>query len=148
MNDGGISPPRERDQWIMQQFQNIGYGPLELPRLNRVRCHQQVLFLSDVIGASGSGLDERYLRRRRRDEIWSALDFPKEKPSSSDFRLWCQALRQLVPPAGLPVRLGRFLHQGYKVWEWRVCRTEQYLLHYHGAAMDVYVPTSATARRW
>ena len=64
LNDSGISLPRDRDRWIMQEFQRIGYRTPELVRLNRVRCHQQVLFVSDVVGASGSRLDERYLQRR------------------------------------------------------------------------------------
>lgn len=46
------------------------------------------------------------------------------------------------------MHLGRFLHDGYKVWEWRVSVSQQLLLHYHGGAMDVYEPTSELARRW
>ena len=81
---------------------------------NIVWQFQQVLFLSDIIGASGSGLDERYLRRRQDSEEWSTIKFPQERPSQADFMLWKNAIWQVVPEAGLPVRLGKFLHKGYK----------------------------------
>eukprot|EP00956_Cyclotella_meneghiniana_P009810 scaffold13589_cov49-Cyclotella_meneghiniana.AAC.2 len=78
---------------------------------------QQALFLSDICGASGRTLDERYLRKRGRYETWSSIKFPLEKPAASDFRLWNVAIRHLVPAAGLAVRLGKFCHKGYKIWE-------------------------------
>ena len=113
-NDTPLELPRERDKWLMPEFERLGYGGKDLIRLNRVRRHQQVLFLSDICGASGSCLDERYLRKRPSSEPWSSLKFPLEKPATKDFRLWNVAIRHVVPPAGLPVRLGKFLHAGYK----------------------------------
>jgi hypothetical protein len=41
-----------------------------------------------------------------------------------------------------------FAHKGNKVWEWRVCTQEQYLLRYAGGTMDVYTATSTTQRWW
>ena len=66
--DSGIKPPRERDKWLMAEFARMGWSMADHAKLNRVRCHQQVLFLSDVVGASGSSMDERYLRKRQADE--------------------------------------------------------------------------------
>ncbi len=140
--------PRERDCWLMQRFVEYGYSAAQLLALNRVRIHQQVVFLSCVLNAAGSDLDTRYLRRRPDGQNWSDLKFPKEKPARADFLLWNEALVQLIPPGGLPVRLGRCLHKGYKIWDWRVSREEGYLLHYKGTTMDVYQPTSASSRRW
>jgi hypothetical protein len=148
VNDIPLELPRERDKWLMAEFLRLGFSKKDLERLNRVRLYMQVLFLSDVLGASGRVLDERYLRKRPKHEVWSILKFPQERPPPADFNLWKIALRQLVPVEGLPVRLGRFLHKGYKRWEWRVCTQEQHLLHYTGESMDVYVPTSDTRRRW
>jgi hypothetical protein len=88
MEDSGIELPRERDRWLMSEFARMGWSLADQIRLNRVRCHQQALFLSDVINASGSSLDERYLRKRRAHESWSTLNFPNENPTTSDFRLW------------------------------------------------------------
>ena len=99
-------------------------------------------------GASGSGLDKRYLRKRPRLENWSKLKFPIKKPSSSNFVLWKLAIRQVVPTAGLAVRLEKFLHDGYKIWEWRHCPEAQHLVHILGGTMDVYVPASSLHGRW
>jgi hypothetical protein len=119
----------------MWEFVRVGYKGAELRRLNRVRLYQMVIFLSDIIGALGCCLVERYFHKQPVHEKWSTLKFLKEKPSPADFRLWQQALRWVVPVEGLPVRLGQFLHKGNKVWEWRVCTQEQYLLRYAGGTM-------------
>jgi hypothetical protein len=50
--------PREGDDWLMARFMGGGYRMLTL---NRVRKHQQVLFLSDILGAGSELLDKRYL---------------------------------------------------------------------------------------
>lgn len=147
-NDSPLEPPRERDKWLMKEFLRLGFSNKELERLNRVRLYMQVLFLSDVLGASGKVLDERYLQKRPRHKTWSTLKFPQERPPHVDFILWQRALRQLVPVEGLSVRLGRFLRKGYKLWESRVCPHERYLLDYTGSTMDVYVLSSNTRRRW
>ena len=60
-NDGHLKFPRERDQWLMQIFEDEGYTLIELARLNRARLHQQVVFLSCILGASGKDLDSKYL---------------------------------------------------------------------------------------
>jgi hypothetical protein len=148
MNDITIKLTRERDKWPMWEFVRVGYKGAELRRLNRVQLYQMVIFLSDVIRASGRFLDERYLRKRPAGEKWSTLKFPKEKPSPAGFPLWQQALKRVIPAEGLPVRLGRFLHKGYKVWEWRLCKQNQHLLRYVGDKMDVYTAMSTTRRRW
>ena len=120
----------------------------DLIRLNRVRRHQQALFVSNICGAPGSSLDERYLRKPPSAEQWSTLNFPIEKPAAKDFRLWNVAIRHVIPPAGLAVRLGKFLHAGYKKREWRLQESEGHLLHAHSGVMDVYVPSSQSGRWW
>ena len=114
MYDIPIEWTRERDKWLMREFERVGYKGEELRRLNRVRLHQMVIFVSDMVGASGRCLDERYLRKRPEHEKWSTLKFPKEKPVPADFRLWQQALRRVVPVEGLPVRLGGFCTRAIK----------------------------------
>ncbi len=87
--------PQERDSWIMAEFICLNYDTQSLQRLNRVRIHQQVIFLSDVIDASGRALEKKYQYRRPTSKQWTTLIFPKEDPSCSDFRLWRKALPQI-----------------------------------------------------
>jgi hypothetical protein len=57
-------PPWEQDSWLMKELDRLDYSDKELQRLNRVRLHQQVLYLSDVMDASGRALDRKYLHPR------------------------------------------------------------------------------------
>ena len=116
LNDNFFRMPREGDKWIMQLFTRVGFNKEDLLRLNRVCVHQQVLFLYSVLGASGKSLDKKYMTKRNPEEKWSTLRFPKEKPPNKDFQLWRMALRQIVPAGGIPDRLGRLTHSGYKIW--------------------------------
>ena len=56
--------PRECDSWIMAEFICMDYDTQSLCRLNRVRLHQQVIFLSDVMDASGRAIESKYLEER------------------------------------------------------------------------------------
>ncbi len=60
-----LSFPREGGHWLMARLIAAGYEGEDLLTLNRVRKHQQVLFLSDILGASGGSLDKRYLEVRQ-----------------------------------------------------------------------------------
>jgi len=94
--------PREGDQWLMLLLAAAGFNQDELLRLNRVQIHQQVLFLSCILGASGKTLDARYLKRRPpTGEHWSRLRFPKENSPAKDFQLWERALKQMVQAGGI-----------------------------------------------
>ena len=65
--------PRHGDDWLMSRFIARGNTTNELAILNRVQKHQQVLFLSDILGASGGSLDKRYLQKQQPDERWSTM---------------------------------------------------------------------------
>ena len=151
-HDTPLCFPRKRDQWLMQTFVDAGYSGADLACLNRVRLHQQALFLSDVMGPSGRTLDPRYLTRRTPGTMWSRLRFPKERPRRCDFTLWSEALQALVPGGGLTVGLGPFVHEGYKVWTWRLDEPHGRLLHFRDGVMDVYRRANDTrtrgAARW
>jgi hypothetical protein len=56
--------------------------------INRMQCHQQVLFLSDVLDADGRSLDRKYMNRHDVDKTWSSLLFPTEKPPQKHIRKW------------------------------------------------------------
>jgi hypothetical protein len=62
--------PREQDHWIMLALVDQGFSEEALICLNQVRCHQLVLFVSDVFDTSGRALDWRYLSWRPTAEVW------------------------------------------------------------------------------
>ena len=71
-----------------------------------MRVYYQVLFLSDIQGASGKHLHTRYLELKAPEERWPRINVPRERPSLRDIKLWRVVLRQLVPPVGVADKLG------------------------------------------
>ncbi len=122
----------------MRMFVKAGHKAADLLRLNKARIYFQVVFLSDVLGASGKLLDPRYIVRRPQNAKWSALNFPTEKPTLKDILFLAQSLQQLVPAEGLPDRLGRFQTEGPKIWQWRHDLDNNRLLHINSPTMDIY----------
>ena len=123
---------------MIMELKRKGPSTEDIHRLNRVRVHQQVLFLSDVLGASGNYLDRKYLKQRCVGEQWSTFRFPKEKPPRKDFWLWKQEIAQLILAGGIMDRLGNFKAPLHKIWEWRLDNEDMRLLHIKGEVMDVY----------
>ena len=63
LNDIAIGLPQVRDKWLMREFLHLRFSKHDLERLNRVRIYSQVLFLSEILGASGKMLDTKYENR-------------------------------------------------------------------------------------
>jgi hypothetical protein len=78
-----LSLPWEGDSWLMKQFVELGYTAGRLVILNRVRVYQQVVFLSCILNAVGSNLEEIYLYPRPEGQNWSELKFQKGEAHSS-----------------------------------------------------------------
>ena len=110
----------------------------ELRWINIFRIHMQVLFLSDILSASGRIMDGKYLVRRKTNEKWSKLNFPKEQPPNKDFTLWKSAIWQVVPAGGIMDRLGNLTQYGHKIWIWRHDEDKYRLLDYIEGSMDIY----------
>jgi hypothetical protein len=87
INDLPLNLPRVNDRWLMKVLEVEGYSKVELVALNRERCYQQVIFLSDILIASGRAVDTKYMRCCTQNETWSMAIFPEEKPSTQDFQL-------------------------------------------------------------
>ncbi len=68
--------PRERDTWLMAAFKNADYNGKALVCLNRVRCYQQAIFITDVLDASGKAIDRKFLTRRQKGGIVVDTNLP------------------------------------------------------------------------
>ena len=88
---------RECDWWLMEYFGTLGFNQDKLTHLSRFKSHQQVLFLSDILDASGKAIHQRYMRRHWPDEIWSTLSFPQVCSPTQDLKLWKSALGAVAP---------------------------------------------------
>ena len=104
----------------MARFMGLRYGVEDLLILNRVWKHQQVLFLSDILGAGGKLLDKRYLQKWRDTDCWSTMRFPWEMVTVVEMNLWRMAITQVVATGPARNRLGQFIAEGHKIWDWRI----------------------------
>ena len=100
-NNIKLKMPRDEDRWLILEFVRIGYCKEDLLRLNWFRIFQQVLFLSDILGAGGKSIDLQCFKCGPRHEKWSSFRFLKEAHPRKDFKLWNKALRQIVPAGGI-----------------------------------------------
>ena len=125
----------------MQEFVRLNYSGEDLRRLNRVRLHQEVFFLSDVMDASGRAIDRRYLTPQPMEETWSTLSFPNERPARRDFLLWRSAIPSIWALGG-HLHLGEYTRQGRKIWAWRYDLEHTTLYHCKGDLVDVYEPSN------
>ncbi len=76
--------PREGDKFIMQVLLRAGYNNEELQQLNRVRVSLQVLFMSDILTASGNKISSEVFSPRPHGEAWLNMRWPNEQPTTSD----------------------------------------------------------------
>ncbi len=111
----------------MALFITAGYKGNNLLTLNRVRKHQQVLFLSDILGASGGLLDKRYLQKRRIGDHWLSMKFPHEEVTELEMIFWCRAIVQVVMHGPAQSSLGRLKTGGHKGWGWHVQKSKGHL---------------------
>ncbi len=118
----------------MAPFIAVDYNDIEVPILNRVRKHQQVLFLSDIVGAGGGLVDKKYLKKQQQGEQWSSTKFPCEVLTEAEMGLWQRAVRN--DPA--QINLGAFKTDGHKLWEWRVLEPQGRLFQQCRDQVEVY----------
>ena len=103
----------------MARFIGLGYGVEDLLILNRVRKHKQVLFLSDIFGAGNKLLGKQYLQKRWDADCWSTMRFPREMVTEVEMHLWRMAITQVVAAGPAHNKLGTFVAEGHKIWDWR-----------------------------
>ena len=93
-----LTMPREYDECIMERSVNERVRGHELVAINRVRKHQQAMFVLDIAAANGKSIKaiylaswedsyERELGRRR-----SHFDFGTEHSMKTDWELWNKAI--------------------------------------------------------
>ena len=127
-NDNVVEPPREGDQWFMRAVEAAGFAGNKLLAINRVRCRQQVLFLSYVLCAGSRYLDEKYKEFRDPDDRWSVYTFPNEDLSQADLTVWKEALGQIAPGGQTRQRVRNFVSTGPKLWMW-ICNEGHQRIH-------------------
>jgi hypothetical protein len=133
--------PWDGDQFIMQVLLKQGYPMDILLRLNHVRVSLQLLFMSDILTASGHKVNPEVLLRRAPGDAWSSMRWPTEHPTDSDFLLWRNALLSICPSRSRSTQLGRFTASTHRIWRWMLSKGEGSLHHLkdNGITEEVFV---------
>ena len=124
----------------MARFIAMGYTAEELRILNHVQKHQQVLFISDILGAGGGSVDKWYLTKHLPGEWWSSMKFPWKVVNELEMGLWYCAIMQVVTHGPAQASPGAFKVDGHIFWE---CKTGTKLKCMHtseGADISTFVP--------
>jgi hypothetical protein len=131
--------PQERDSWLMKESVQMNYNSNDLRRLNRVWLHQEVLFLLDVMDASGRVINRKYLDPKPMDDSLSSLSFPIKQPATQDFKLWKATIPQIWALGGC-LHLRNYKEQGHKIWAWQYDLETSTLYHCKSDLVDIYEP--------
>jgi hypothetical protein len=108
--------PQENDQFIMQVLVKFGYSGDMLKRVNCVRILQQLLFMLDILTASGSKINAKAVSWRANGERRLTLCWPKEQLTHSDLQLWKTAVQLICPSKSRAATVGRFAAASHKFW--------------------------------
>ncbi len=102
-----------------------GHSRETIQQLNRVRIHLQVIFLSDVLTASGNRVDANTLCPQPATNRQPVLNWPKEEPTAADMMLWREALKDICPIGNASTALVHMSRSptGYKNGDSVPCRT-------------------------
>jgi hypothetical protein len=141
VTDVNQSLPRKGDQFIMQVLIGSGYSDKTLHHLNRVRVSQQLLFMLDILTASGNKINPEVLTRRPPGEAWLDMTWPNKHPTDSDFQAWKRAMLLICPSGSSHTRVGGFTGPTHRIWQWRWDAEKSTLHHLRagGATEDEFV---------
>ena len=117
--------PRTNDECIMERCVAAGVRGHELASINRVRKHQEALFLSDIATADGEKLDEAYLQDWHQSEEFqlgrhrSNFGFGRECPTEADWAAWSNYWHGVCKNSiysRLPCALGGWRAESPRIW--------------------------------
>jgi hypothetical protein len=131
--------PRERDQLLRDMFVTAGYAKQDLIRLNKVRIRLESMFLSDITTANGRQIDPLYLIDRPNTASRSTYDWPEERPTAGDFRLWNDAIARITGPGlFLHDSLGPWTNTTHRKWDWKISWDTGDIIHIKPTGLNEY----------
>jgi hypothetical protein len=89
-------------------------------RLNRVRLLLQIIFLCDILSASGLRTDPTVFQHWEPGVNHSSIRWPQEEPTESDFALWREAMEDICPSRLRVHSMGKYIAETHRIhpWQW------------------------------
>ncbi len=108
----------------MQVLLKAEYAAEMLLRLNRVQMSLPLLFMLDVLTASGNMVNTEILLRRPRGETCSNMRWPQERPTNSDLQSWKNAILTTCLSGCKSFSIGGFPGNTHRIWHWLWCEED------------------------
>jgi hypothetical protein len=142
--------PRQGDKFLMLVCMECDHGREALIRLNRVRVHLQLIFLSDILSALGLRINPMVLQHQATGEFHLSMRCPKEEPTDLDFLLWRESVEDICPSRLQVHSAGMYVEETHRIHPWRWCQKSNTLLHTAQGSdtMDVYSNTVRKLNRY
>jgi hypothetical protein len=142
---------RENDCSLMAEFYQIGYRGKQFTGLNVVCCFWNLLHISDIVHCNGLTVDEFVLSDNA--EVSPKYTFLQEQPTTSDFKLWKEALNCLcLGTTRLPYTLGRYLRHPHLPCQWYTNESAEALFYIDSGTehpeYEVYQLQPSTVGTW
>ncbi len=133
--------PRECDQFIMQDLAWKGYDSDALLWLNKIWISLQLLFMSDILTASGNIMYIDILSHCLPEVSNLDMRWPQEQPTNLDMQLWKNAMLSICPSRCTTHSVGRFISNTHRLWHWSWCKEGSMLRRPEtdGETEDVFV---------
>jgi hypothetical protein len=107
---------RERDR-VFMELVIASWPPQDWARINRVRQHKNIYFLSQLLASDGSNVSPINLDQSPGPR--STMLFPRQAPTPADFKLWKRVLHHIISPKlRWSPPLGKYLRQPYEAEIW------------------------------
>ena len=113
----------------------------------RGHSRDQIIFLSDILSASGLMIDPSVLERRPQGVKRSNMRWPREEPTDSDFDLWREAVEDISPTRLQVHSVGEFVADTHHISPWRWCPVSNTLLHSGADSTMTEVYSNTTKKR-
>jgi hypothetical protein len=101
--------PREGNKFIMTVLINAGYANKALGQLNIVRVSLQLLFMLDILTASGNKISIEILSLCLLGEAWSNMRWPNKHPTDSNMQQWRNAMLLICPSPSSKSSIGQLI---------------------------------------
>ena len=115
-----MSPQRERDVILMDEFFQLKYSLGDLAAINRVRKAYRVLYLSDITNIEGTKINVTYRDDHQSiRQCQSKLCWPTEQVTPNNRLAWTNAIKRISSPqCVLPYTLGAWKTASHQIYKW------------------------------
>jgi hypothetical protein len=83
--------------------------------INRVQCHQQVLFTFNILDAGGKMSRQKIPEATAGRRVMVNAHIPHREAHTGQLKLWEQVLLTIAPQGWYGQQVGRFLTRSYKI---------------------------------